>query len=365
MADSGARKPQRGNEIREFLVQTIAEGAPDLIRRTSARFGTTRQAVHRHLRTLIEAGQVVATGKTRSRKYRLPPVREHAVTVPLAGLAEDALWRGEVRPHLEGLPANVLDIWQYGVTEMVNNAVDHSGGVHLRVALTRTAVSTRMLIADDGVGIFRKIRQECHLEDERHAVLELAKGKLTTDPQRHTGEGIFFASRMFDRYAILSGAVFFSHALPEAEDWILETEHSSEGTLVTMELQNASPRRAQDVFDAYTAVPEDYGFTKTVVPVRLARHGEENLVSRSQAKRLLARVDRFRVVLLDFTGVETIGQAFADEIFRVFVAAHPGVELVPVQVGPDVARMIARARAFEGAPPSPDPAAAPGEPPKP
>jgi len=58
--------------------------------------------------------------------------------------------------------------------------------------------------------------------------------------------------------------------------------------------------------------------TRQSVPVKLAQYGNDKLVSRSQAKRLLARVELFKVVMLDFTNVPTIGQAFADEIFRVF-----------------------------------------------
>jgi DNA-binding transcriptional ArsR family regulator/uncharacterized protein (DUF1330 family) len=351
---------EHGKEIREFLLQAIAEDPRGLVRRACERFGASRQAVNQHLRHLAAAGLVVASGNTRSRTYGLAILKEHTVTVPLAGLAEDVLWRTEVHPLLEGLAANVLDIWQYAFTEMVNNAVDHSGGSRLHLVATRNAVGTRMLLSDDGVGIFRKIQQECHLEDERHAVLELAKGKLTTDPQRHTGEGIFFASRMFDQYAILSGGVFFSHTSTAQEDWILESERPSEGTLVIMALANASTRTSKEIFDAYTATSEDFGFTKTVVPVRLAKHGQENLISRSQAKRLLARVDRFKVVVLDFTEVDTIGQAFADEIFRVFVTAHPAVEIVPVFTGPEVSRMIARARAAAASPTSADPQAAPG-----
>jgi hypothetical protein len=175
-------------------------------------------------------------------------------------------------------------------------------------------------------------------------VLELAKGKLTTDPAHHTGEGIFFASRMFDDYFILSGGVSFSHTATRTEDWIMERENPSQGTMVVMELMNSSTRIAKDVFDAYTAPADDYGFTKTVMPVRLAKHGQENLISRSQAKRLLARVDRFKVVVLDFTGVDTIGQAFADEVFRVFPTENRSVEIIPVEANPDVTRMIARAR---------------------
>jgi len=336
-----------GGEVREFLLLSIPDHPRDVVRLACEKFGISRQAASRHLRLLIGQGFVRGTGNTKNRTYHLIPLKSHSVRVPLTGLAEDALWRKEAASFMEGLPANVLDIWQYAFTEMVNNAIDHSGGSHLDVKVERDAVFTQMLISDDGIGIFRKIQQDCRLEDERHAVLELAKGKLTTDPQHHTGEGIFFSSRMFDRYAILSGGVFFTHAVGEEEDWILETENPTRGTRVVMALSNRSARTAQEIFDAYADPDDDYGFTKTIVPVRLARVGAENLISRSQAKRLLARIDRFRVAVLDFAEVETIGQAFADEIFRVFVREHPEVQVVPVNAKPEVERMIRRARAHD------------------
>jgi hypothetical protein len=76
--------------------------------------------------------------------------------------------------------------------------------------------------------------------------------------------------------------------------------------------------------------------------VRLARLGTENLLSRSQAKRVLAGVERFKLVELDFEGVPEIGQAFADEVFRVFAAAHPSIELRYLHAGPGVLPMIRR-----------------------
>lgn len=54
----------------------------------------------------------------------------------------------------------------------------------------------------------------------------------------------------------------------------------------------------------------------------------------------MARIDKFRVVRLRFDGVDTIGQAFADEVFRVFVQAHPDVELRVTGANAAVARMI-------------------------
>jgi hypothetical protein len=196
---------------------------------------------------------------------------------------------------------------------------------------------------DDGVGIFKKIQQEMHLLDERHAILELAKGKLTTDPSRHSGKGIFFSSRMFDDFNILSGGVYFRHKFGDHADWISERQKFKSGTSVWMELNNHTARTTKKVFDSYST-DDNHGFTKTVVPVDLARYGNENLISRSQAKRMLARVELFKTVILDFTGVPSIGQAFADEIFRVFPIRHPEVELLPIHASAEVNRMIARAQ---------------------
>jgi len=335
---------ERGREIKAFIIQSIPDHPRDVVKVASKRFGVSRQAVNRYIRELLGEGYITAEGKTRQREYSLKVLRDKTFTVPLRDLAEDRVWRSEVAPVLKDLPRNVLDIWHYGFTEMVNNAIDHSGGNFLRVAIKINPLTTRVSVHDDGIGIFRKIKEELHLEDERHAVLELAKGKLTTDPEKHTGEGIFFASHMMDYFAILSGGVYFSHKFGEEEDWILERDRPDTGTSVFMDLASNSERTDQEVFDRFASDEEDYGFTKTVVPVRLARHGAEKLVSRSQAKRLLARVDRFKTVILDFKEVDSIGRAFADEIFRVFARNNPRIHLIPTHTVPEVEKMIALAR---------------------
>lgn len=68
------------------------------------------------------------------------------------------------------------------------------------------------------------------------------------------------------------------------------------------------------------------------------------LLSRSQAKRLLARFEKFEEVMLDFKDVQTIGQAFADEIFRVFALQHPEVKIIAINTTPEVQQMINRAK---------------------
>ncbi len=333
-----------------FLLEQAPHHSKDLARVGCEKFGITRQAISRYFDELEAAGTLVATGKTSQRQYILRVLHEEILRFDLHGLEEDVVWRDRIEPLMGNLSASALSVWQYCVCEMVNNAIDHSGGSQIVIRLKRTAVSTEIIAQDDGVGIFRKIKEECHLEDERHAVLELAKGKLTTDPKRHTGEGIFFTSRMLDDFAILSGDVCFTHKHDEDEDWISERDKPDSGTVVFMILSNNMTITPQKVFDRFASDKHDYGFTKTVVPVRMARHGTEQLISRSQAKRLLVRIDRFSIVVFDFAAIETIGQSFADEIFRVFERAHPNIKFVAINVSPSVEQTIKRARSVRSRP---------------
>jgi hypothetical protein len=338
---TGLRK--RGEDIRQFILENVERHPGDIVTLTSDSFGISRQAVNKHIQHLVAQEVLDAEGTTRTRRYALRPIAAVTFTYPLEGLKEHLVWRTDVAPLFSELPDNVRHIWQYGVTEMLNNAIDHSSGSRVTIRIAKTAITSIVQILDDGEGIFKKIQRELNLDDERHAVLELAKGKLTTDRAHHSGEGIFFTSRMFDEFAIRSGNTVFSHVPMTDVDWIGDIPDHLSGTSLLMELRNNTARSTQEVFDRFTS-GDDYGFTKTVVPVRLAQYGDERLISRSQAKRLLARFDRFKMVVLDFEAVESIGQAFADEVFRVFVQEHPNTFLVETNANPGVQKMIDRAR---------------------
>lgn len=336
-----SRLRRKSEIIREFILSTVEKNPKKVVVLTMQEFGITRQSVHQHIKHLIKQGVLVRVG---SGSYELCPLeKSRAVLAIGSNKQEDVVWRNEIAPKIGTLPGNALAIWQYGFTEMYNNVVDHSGGRDVIITIKKTAHTIEMMIMDDGIGIFHKIREALNLLDERHAVLELAKGKLTTDPASHTGEGIFFTSRMFDAYQILSGEVFLSHQYEDDEDWILENRENQSGTCVFMKLKNNTARTTREIFDKFTS-GDDIQFSKTVVPVRLAQYGDERLVSRSQAKRLLDRIDRFRTVLFDFSEVESIGQAFADEVFRVFVNQHPNIELMPINANQEVTDMIRRAQ---------------------
>lgn len=331
--------------MQRYIVENLVEHPTDIASVTARKFGVTRQAVNRHLRALVEQGALVAAGETRSRTYEFAVLGRKDVTLPNGpSLQEDEVWKDNVAPLLTWVPTNVRDICHYGVTEIVNNAKDHSGSPTVGVSTTVTLGDINVLVTDEGIGIFRKIKDACGLEDERHAIFELVKGKLTTDPARHTGEGIFFASRMFDAFDILSGSLYLSHS-GRGPELLLDRSQPTAGTHVGMRISPLSSRTTAEVFDRYATDRDDYAFSRTHVVVALARSaGDEKLVSRSQARRVLARLDRFKEIVLDFRGIDTIGPAFADEIFRVFQNEHPEITFTPVGMADDVARMIRRAR---------------------
>jgi anti-sigma regulatory factor (Ser/Thr protein kinase) len=334
------RVHSRGEEICRYILQNVDAHPVDIAKLTAARFKVSRQAINKHVKRLVEEKSLIQEGNTRGSRYKLVSIAKWSNSYKLkSDPEEDQVWAKDVRPQLDNRPGNVLAIWNHGFTEIFNNAIDHSEGKNVIVAIERTAATTEMMISDDGVGIFKKIQREKHLLDVRHAILELSKGKLTTDPRRHAGEGIFFTSRMFDKFAIASDGAYFSHDIEAEKDWLVESDKFG-GTTVWMKLQNHTARTTTKVFDKYAPADDDYGFSRTVIPVRLAQFGNDLLVSRSQAKRLLARIELFKSVVFDFEGVASIGQAFADEVFRVFALQHPEIEITSIGANSAVKRMI-------------------------
>ena len=107
-------------------------------------------------------------------------------------LAEDEVWNEHFDGPLSWLPNNVQRICNYGFTEILNNAIDHSEGSSVLCWANYEENRIVLAVSDDGIGIFEKLKEYFGLEDHRHAILELCKGKLTTDETNHTGEGIFF-----------------------------------------------------------------------------------------------------------------------------------------------------------------------------
>ena len=310
------------------------------------REGITAQSIYRRLKTLEDSGKIIKEKCGKSNLYKLKAQTEF-FTLSLDGPSEDSVWKNRVKPFFSELPDIAISNLAYAFTEMLNNAIDHSDGTEAEIVLVKDGYTAKAMICDNGVGIFNKISAAMGLEEKRYAILELAKGKFTTDPHSHTGEGIFFSSKVMDSFAIISDELAFLGPTSEHDPFLDSIGGLGGGTAVVLGIKYDHSQPSSEVFDSFTEAPEDYGFSKTIVPVRLLEYGDEKplVISRSQAKRLMTRFERFQNIVLDFDGIDEIGQGFADELFRVFANEHPGTKLTPVNCNDRVKRMIARVSA--------------------
>lgn len=335
------RKSRKNKAIIQFILDKISIHPKDIVSFTAHHFGITRMTANRYLQQLIADNLLVAKGgSTSARSYELKNILDKTFHFSIdAKTAEHTIWKKTLEPYFKEFKKNVVDICYYGVTEMINNVIDHSQSKTVSIRLKRNAKRISVQIKDNGIGIFNKIRCNYHLDDLRHALLELSKGKLTTDPKHHSGQGIFFTSKIFDYFSIKSDGLLYACFL-KTNDWLVEIKDTvkTKGTIVLLEINCNTTRTTKEIFDKFT--DDDYVFSRTRVPVRLAKQGREELISRSQAKQILSGCEKFSEIVLDFQDVSHIGQAFTDQIFRVFKNEYPKIKITTLNTNQDIKKSI-------------------------
>ena len=302
----------------------------------------SRQAIHRHMKELIRNGEVVKIGNTKGATYapagRIKPERKFGQMLTLTEVEEHTVLEKIVFSLNLGnnLKENVLDIFKYVFTEILNNAIEHSESTTCSIKVFHNPYECSFMIRDYGIGIFNSIRTKFSLPDENSAMAELLKGKTTTMKNKHSGEGVFFSSKSGDRVSFRSHKIniIFDNM---ANDIFVEDKKFIEGTEVKFTIPPSSKRNLQLIFNEYAPEVYDYKFEKTKIFVKLL---QKKYGARSEARRLLSGLDKFREILLDFKGVKSIGQGFADEIFRVFKNTYPHIVISTVNLNPIIAQMI-------------------------
>lgn len=339
-------KKEAREKLKLSLLEEINEkGTAFSVKTFAERAEVSAQSIYRILTELIHEGLLVKTLSRGKNEYKLVS-SEKAFNFSLEGLDEDQVWKKEVRPFFSDLPEIPKNNLHYAFTEILNNAIDHSDGTKVEIIIQKNAVEASIIISDNGVGIFKKIADAMNLDEKSFAILELAKGKFTTDPESHSGEGIFFSSKVVDLFVIQSDDLMFVATGDRGVGLIDKIEEEEKGTTVLMGIKCSHKEMSKEVFDRFTMAPEDYGFSKTIVPVRLLEYGDDTpqVISRSQAKRLMVRFERFENIVLDFAGIDEIGQGFADELFRVFASKHPKTKLIPINTSEQINMMIQRVK---------------------
>ncbi len=346
---------EKRERIKTYLLEQIHEKKGNVVSNTARTCNVSQTTVSRYINQMLQGG-IIAESDENESKYRLIGQKRKFAMFNLKEqhLEEDKIYNEIVLPIISDLPDNVKKIWAYVFTEMMNNAIEHSIAENICVTVDRNALFTHVFITDDGIGIFEKIKDYVLAMEGKEITLDeavsfLFVGKLTTNKENHSGEGIFFSSRAVDVFYIFSSNRIFTHDKYDrnysANLFDVEDRASKyimldkKGTYVFINLWNNSKRELKEVFDMFSSV--DKGFFKSQIPIKNAITSGF-AVSRSQARRLSSGFDKFEVIELDFSGVEDIGQAFAHEMFVVFKKNHPEIKLNIINANQSIEDMIRR-----------------------
>lgn len=309
---------------------------------------TSRTYVSQVMTSLVNQGTLIREGSGRWSIYALPSnadslgkrIKKRYINKNLEEYEVlDALKKE--KPFLANLKKSVQSIFAYAFSEMLNNAIEHSESKNIEVEVRQEKNNLVFFVRDYGIGVFRNVMTKRYLNSELEAIQDLLKGKTTTAPQAHSGEGIFFTSRSSDIFMLESYGYRLRIDNQINDIFVEETKPEIKGTLVTFQINIKSKRHLSEVFADYQVDPDEPAFDKTEVKIKLYTMGTI-YISRSQARRVLAGLNKFRRIILDFDKVPTVGQAFSDEIFRVFKSRHPEIEIIPINMNEAVKFMVNR-----------------------
>ncbi|MEM9444734.1 MAG: DUF4325 domain-containing protein [Verrucomicrobiota bacterium] len=330
---------------RDKIFQLIKKNHPISGSFLSKKLKISRQALNNHIKKLTEKGLIVKSGVTKNAAYspatnQISPIENVFYTYKLEGLQEDVIFdKVSLQMNLKSLVSeNCFNILNYAFTEMLNNSIDHSLAASCDIHCYLDSYSFKFTIRDKGVGTFHTIAKKYHLNDEYDALSMLLKGKATSQPDHHAGEGIFFTSRIADTFILRSNAIQFevTHG-----DVFVRDKAILKGTEVTFVISKQTKRSLERLFSEHAPESYNYQFEKTRVEVHLF---QKKYISRSVAKRLSLNLDQFSEVILDFKGVDSIGQGFADELLRVFPKKHKNIKIDCINTSPAVRTMIDHVR---------------------
>lgn len=341
---------EKRERIISYLLEKIYTDDSEVIKKVSENFEITPTSVRRYIDTLTDK-KIIKLDKKTQCGYTLisKKICFHYIN---KDLDESEIYFRDIAPALDpSLTPEARKIWAYVFTEICNNAIEHSQCNELLIEILKNHLHTDIVIQDNGIGIFDHIsntmsKQQGRKIDIHSAIMELHKGKFTSDSSHHSGEGIFFSSKMVDCFIIQSGGYAFKESLGSnelIESRLLSYYHKFNhiGTRAIIRVSNQTKRETKEVFDMFC--DEDFNFCKTKIPVREI-NPMAYPVSRSEARRMLLRMEQFSDITLDFNGVDEMGQGFAHEVFVVFQNEHPDIHIHADHANRMVQKMISHVK---------------------
>lgn len=334
------------NEILTFAQKHRKFNVSDFLRAINNKI--SRQYASKTISELVGEKKLMRAGQTNRTIYSLPENVIALGNVATIKLRNENLKEHEVlekislkAPFILRLKDNIRSIFDYAFSEMLNNAIEHSKSKYIEVEVSKKDRLLTFVVRDFGIGVFRNVMNQRKLASELEAMQDLLKGKITTAPKAHSGEGIFFTSKVASVFTLDSFGYELTTDNLKKDIFFGRTEKVTRGTRVVFSVALNSSKHLIDIFGKFQGGGGDFGFDKTEIQIKLYTSGTVH-ISRSQARRILSGLEKFKTIILDFDKVPIVGQAFADEIFRVFANKHPEITITPINMNDAVEFMVKR-----------------------
>ena len=267
------------------------------------------------------------------------PTVNYSKTIDINDKPPEEILKEYVLLHLESLPSNIYQIFEFSVGALLNNIIDHANALKIYLKIYINHEQAHFILADNGIGIFDHICSGLNLKSTELAALELAKGNLTTDPNRHLGGELNTIIHLFDLVTIDSSGKSLKYSNYD-DDWQISYSVQQKGTRIHLQINPSLKRTCASVFDRIFNQEEK----KITIPLNLLDVSDYKIVnSRSQAKSVLRNIQNFKKIEFDFNKIELIGPAFADELIKNVKSKNKSASIEWINCNETVSLLMQRA----------------------
>lgn len=328
------------DKIKKFILDNLSNHQKDIIQTAICRFGVSRQAVHKHMKSLIKDNKVLAHGTTRGRYYELVPTVNFSKSFLVDQFSSDLeLIKNHIIPHFKSLPKNIYEILEFSASVLISNVIEHSRATKIFCKIYINHDNAHLVVSDNGVGVFKKIARKLKLNDVQLATLELAKGRLTNAPEDLAGAELNAVVRSFDKAKIESSEIALSYKSND-QKWKINNSVQKYGSRIHLIINPFSNKTCSETF--FQVFDNENKYMR--IPLNLLQISKIKVMnSRNQVSNALRNVKGYKKIEFDFQNINLIGPTFANALISNTLKNNHSAEINWINSNETIDLLMARA----------------------
>ena len=328
------------DKIKNFILDNLSNHQKDIIQTAISRFGVSRQAVHKHMNSLIDDSKVLAHGTTKGRYYELVPTVNFSKSFVIDQSSSDLeLVKKHIIPHFKPLPKNIYEIFEFSAFVLISNVIEHSSATKIFCKIYINHDNAHFVVSDNGVGIFGKIARKLKLTDLQLATLELAKGRLTNDPEDLAGAELNAVVRSFDTVKIESSKISLSYQSND-QKWKIKDSVQKYGSRIHLIINPFSNKTCSETL--FQVFNNENKYMR--IPLNLLQASKIKVMnSRNYVSNALRNVEGYEKIEFDFQNINLIGPTFANALISNTLKNNQYAEINWINSNETIDLLMARA----------------------